>query len=486
MKIFNTLTKQKEELKPIEDRKIGIYSCGPTVYSYAHIGNLRTYIFMDLLSKTLLKNGYILKHVMNITDVGHLVSDGDEGEDKMQKAANRENKSPYQIADYYTKAFLTDLEKLNIRKPDIIAKATDNIPEMIEYVQKIVDNGYAYETSTGLYFDISKVKNYGILSGKNLQEEKSGARVDVDKEKKNPYDFAIWKKAPKNHIMQWDSPWGKSYPGWHIECSAMSRKYLGEQFDIHTGGVDHIPIHHENEIAQSIGYSGKIPANYWVHGEFLLVDNGKMAKSLGNVYTISDLEKRGFDALDYRYFCLNSSYRTPLNFTFKALESAQTGLKRLRENIKKHSISDNIISEKEIEEYRKKFMDAMSDDLDSPKALSIIWEIARKENKSRQYSDLIAEMDEIMGIDISIEKIKIREEENKNKEIMIKEELNEKIKELIKKREIARQNKQWNKADEIRDKLETLGIKLIDTKDGIKIEKFKQTLEKDENYDIIS
>ena len=307
MKVFNTLTKKKEELKSINDKEIRMYSCGPTVYNYAHIGNLRTYIFMDILSKTIIANGYKLKHVMNITDVGHLVSDGDNGEDKMQKASEREHKSPYEIANYYTKAFLKDLEKLNIKKPDIIAKATEHIPDMIEYVKKIMENGYAYETSTGLYFDISKLPNYGILSGKNLQGEKAGARVNVDNEKRNPQDFAIWKKAPKNHIMQWDSPWGKSYPGWHIECSAMSRKYLGEQFDIHTGGVDHIPIHHENEIAQSIGYSGKIPANYWMHGEFLLVDNGKMAKSLGNVYTIADLEKKGFDAIDYRYFCLNSN-----------------------------------------------------------------------------------------------------------------------------------------------------------------------------------
>lgn len=472
MKVYNTLTKRKEELVPIKKGEINMYSCGPTVYNYAHIGNLRTYIFMDLLGKTIRKNGYNLKHVMNITDVGHLVSDGDDGEDKMQKASERENKSPYEIANYYTNAFLTDLKKLNIRKPDIIVKATDHIPEMIEYVKKIVDNGYAYETSTGLYFDISKLKTYGILSGKKLQGEKAGARINVDEEKKNPYDFAIWKKAPKNHIMQWDSPWGKSYPGWHIECSAMSRKYLGEQFDIHTGGVDHIPIHHENEIAQSIGYSEKIPANYWMHGEFLLVDNGKMAKSLGNVYTISDLEERGFEALDYRYFCLNSSYRTPLNFTFKGLKAAQTGLERLRENIKLHSLSKVNVCEREIQEYRRQFIQAMNNDLDSPKALSIIWEIARKGNKSKQYSDLIGEMDEILGIDISIEKIKYREEK---KEQEIEETLDMDIKDLIAKRENARKNKQWDKADQIRYELARKGIRIKDTLDGIKVEKISNT-----------
>lgn len=472
MDFYNTLTKKKEKFEPIDKNEIKMYSCGPTVYNYAHIGNLRTYIFMDILSKTIRKNGYNLKHVMNITDVGHLTSDSDEGEDKMQKAAEKEHKSPYEIADFYTKAFLRDLGKLNIRQPDIIAKATEHIPEMIEYVQKIMDNGYAYETSKGLYFDISKLPSYGILSGKKLEGEKAGSRVEVDEEKKTPFDFAIWKKAPKNHIMQWDSPWGKSYPGWHIECSAMSNKYLGEQFDIHTGGVDHIPIHHENEIAQSIGYSGKIPANYWMHGEFLLVDNGKMSKSLGNVYTISDLEKKGFDALDYRYFCLNSNYRRKLNFTFEGLKGAQKGLDRLRNCVKAHYSSNSNVDQKEIDNYREKFMNAMDDDLDSPKALSIIWEIARKEKKSKQYADLIGEMDEVMGIDISMEKILKREEEAERK---LRDSLDIDIKKLICEREVARKHKEWEKADNIRNELERRGILVRDIKNGIKIEKLKKS-----------
>lgn len=468
MKFYNTLSKKEEEFKPIDKNEVRMYSCGPTVYNYAHIGNLRTYIFMDILDKTIRKNGYNLKHVMNITDVGHLVSDADDGEDKMQKASEREKKSPYEIADFYAKAFFKDIEKLNIRKPDIIAKATEHIPEMIEYVQQIVNNGYAYETSSGLYFDISKLPSYGILSGKNLAGEKAGARITVDEEKKNPFDFALWKKAPENHIMQWDSPWGRCYPGWHIECSAMSKKYLGEQFDIHTGGVDHIPIHHENEIAQSIGNNGKIPANYWMHGEFLLVDNGKMSKSLGNVYTISELEERGFDALDYRYFCLNSNYRNTLNFTFVGLIGAKKGLERLRNLVKVHSTSNEDVSDKEIEDYRKSFLDAMSNDLDSPKALSIIWEIARKQNKSKKYADLIGEMDEIMGLDISIDKILERENKEEDK---LEQSLDIEIKQLISEREIARQNKEWEKADKIREQLEQKGIRLKDTKEGIKIEK---------------
>ena len=468
MFFYNTLSKKKEEFKPIDKNEVRMYSCGPTVYNYAHIGNLRTYIFMDILSKTIRKNGYNLKHVMNITDVGHLVSDADDGEDKMQKASERENKSPYEIADFYTKAFLRDLKKLNIRKPDIIAKATEHIPEMIDYVQQIVDNGYAYETSSGLYFDISQLPSYGILSGKKLEGEKAGARINIDEEKKNPFDFAIWKKAPKNHIMQWDSPWGRSYPGWHIECSAMSRKYLGEQFDIHTGGVDHIPIHHENEIAQAMGHNGKIPANYWMHGEFLLVDNGKMSKSLGNIYTIEELEDRGFDALDYRYFCLNSSYRSTLNFTFEGLKSAKKGLARLRQCVKLHSVSNNNVNDEEINKYRKRFLDAMNDDLDSPNALSIIWEIARKEYKSKKYADLIGEMDEIMGLDISIEKILDREHKEEEK---LKNELDDDIKKLIDEREIARQHKEWEKADFIRHELEKRGIRIKDTREGMKIEK---------------
>ena len=467
MKVYNTLTRKKEDLKPIKEGEIGIYSCGPTVYDYAHIGNLRTYIFMELLSKTLRKNGYSLKHVMNITDVGHLVSDEDEGEDKMQKAANREKKSPYDIAEYYTRVFLDDLKKLNIKQPDIIAKATEHIPEMIDYVKQIMENGYAYETSTGVYFDVNKLPSYGMLSRKKIEGDKAGARIEVDNEKKNPYDFAIWKKAPENHIMQWESPWGMSFPGWHLECSAMSKKYLGEQFDIHTGGVDHIPIHHENEIAQSMGYSGKVPANYWMHGEFLKVDDGKMSKSLGNIYTISELERRGFDALDYRYFCLNAHYRSILNFTFKGLESAHTGLERLRISVKEHANSKESVEQKEIEQYREKFLEALNDDLDTAKALSIMWEIARKEKKSKDYAELLSEMDEIMGIDISIEKIKEREQREEEK---LKETLDIEIKNLIAEREVARAKKDWDKSDEIRQKLEEKGIRVKDTKEGTKIE----------------
>ncbi|MCL2860238.1 MAG: cysteine--tRNA ligase [Oscillospiraceae bacterium] len=469
MKIYNTLTKTKEEFKPINEEEVRMYSCGPTVYNYAHIGNLRAYIFMDLLSKTLRADGYKLKHVMNITDVGHLTSDADEGEDKVQKAARAQNKDPYEIVNFYTEVFLKDIESLNIRKPDIISRATEHIPEMIEYVQKIVENGYGYETSTGVYFDISKLPSYGILSNKNIEGEQAGARVAVDKEKRNPLDFAIWIKAPENHIMKWESPWGLCFPGWHIECSAMSKKYLGEQFDIHTGGVDHIPIHHENEIAQSMGYCGKIPANYWMHCEFLLVDDGKMSKSLGNVYTLEDLRERGFSPLDFRYLCLSASYRNKLNFTFESLKSAKTGLERLRNAVEEHENGTVSVSDEEMTKYKNQFLEVMNDDLDTPKAMNIVWEIARKVNKSKQYAELISEMDEILGIDISVEKIAtIREMEEK---IDILATLDDETKQLIQEREVARANKDWAKSDEIREKLTKKGISVKDTKEGMEIKR---------------
>ena len=309
LKFYNTLTRTKEEFRPLNGNTVTMYSCGPTVYNYAHIGNLRTYIFMDLIRRTLKYEGYKLKGVMNITDVGHLMADSDDGEDKMAVASREQNKTPWEIAEQYTKVFFEDLAKLNISKPEIIAKATEHIPEMIDYVKSLEEGGVSYETSDGIYFDISKFPRYGCLSRANIEEQLAGARVEVNDEKRHPADFALWKKADPLHIMQWDSPWGKGYPGWHIECSAMSRKYLGECFDIHSGGVDHIPIHHENEIAQNEVLTGKQSVRFWMHGEFMLVNNGKMSKSLGNTYTIADLEKKGYDPLDFRFFCLNKGIR---------------------------------------------------------------------------------------------------------------------------------------------------------------------------------
>ena len=386
---YNTLTKKKEKFIPINKSEVKIYSCGPTVYKDATIGNMRTNIMQDILRRTLRYNGYKIKHVMNITDVGHLVSDGDEGEDKMLKSAREEHKTPLEIANHYTKLFFEDLKLLNIEIPEIICKATDHIQDMLNYVKKLMDNGYAYETSTAIYFDVSKLDNYGILSGIKLEDQKSGARVSVDPEKRNPYDFALWIKAPENHLMKWDSPWGPSYPGWHIECSAMGQKYLGEQFDIHTGGVDLIPTHHENEIAQSKGACGKIPANYWLHGEYLLINGGKMSKSLGNVYLLKDITDRGYEALVYKLFSYSCHYRNKLNFTWEGIDAASKALDRLRKGYAMHKEGLDEVENIEISKFEEKFHEAINDDLNMPLAMGIVWDVVRYEKKSPKIAKLL-------------------------------------------------------------------------------------------------
>ncbi len=462
MKLYNTLTKQKEDFSPLNNEAVRIYTCGPTVYSYAHIGNFRAYLFMDLLRRTLKFNGYNLNHVMNITDVGHLESDADEGEDKMEKAAKKENKNPYEIAAFYTDAFMKDAQKLNIDMPEHIVKATDHINEMIDFVKKLVENGYAYETSRGVYFDVSKLDKYPVLSNRKLDEQIAGARVEVDKEKRNPYDFALWIKAPESHIMKWDSPWGLSYPGWHIECSTMGRKYLGDEFDIHTGGVDHIPTHHENEIAQSKGLVGKIPARTWMHVEFLQVDGGKMSKSLGNVYTISDLEAKGIEPLAYKLFCFSSHYRNKLNFTWEGIDSAQKSLERMRSGIRKHKSGKEKISNEIILDYKKRFIDAMNDDLNITSAMSVVWEIIRNEKKSIDFYNLLCNFDRILGLNID----KISNEENNENS---NSKLPEKVKSLLEQRNKARQEKNWAESDRLRDEIQSLGYILKDTKEGTEI-----------------
>ena len=462
LKLYNTLTKKKEVFEPIDKKNniVKIYTCGPTVYNYAHIGNMRAYIFMDTLRKVLKYNGYKLEHVMNITDVGHLTSDADEGEDKMAKSARLQHKSVYEIARMYTKAFLEDITKLNIERPEHIAKATDNIKEMEEYVKEILKNGYAYETSKGIYFDTSKLKSYGELSGVNLLNQKAGARVEVDKEKKNPLDFALWIKAPDEHIMKWDSFFGLCYPGWHIECSAMSKKYLGEKFDIHTGGVDHIPIHHENEIAQSKGATGKNPANIWMHVEFLLIDNGKMSKSLHNVYTLDDLEKRGIEPLAYRYFTYTSHYRNKLNFTWDGIKSCQVSLDRLRELVNSHKDLNNNVDDEVLKDFENRFIEAINDDLNMPVAISIVWELAKYSVKSNKIYELIMKFDSILSLDLN--KVK---KDNKNVEVP-----NE-ILELLEQRKKARESKDYALSDTLRDKIKEKGYIVKDTKEGQEIEK---------------
>ncbi len=458
MKIYfyNTLTRKKEEFHPINQSEVRIYSCGPTVYKNATIGNIRTNIFQDVLRRVLRYNGFKLKHAMNITDVGHLVSDGDDGEDKMLKSAREEKKTPLEIAEYYTKLFFEDLQQLNIETPEIVCKATDHIQEMLEYVIKLVENGYAYETSTAIYFDISKLDKYPILSNLNIEEQKAGARVDVDKEKRNPYDFALWIKAPENHLMKWDSPWGPSYPGWHIECSAMGQKYLGEQFDIHTGGIDLIPTHHENEIAQSKGACGKIPANYWMHGEYLLINGGKMSKSLGNVYLLKDIKEKGYDPIVYRLYSYSCHYRNKLNFTWEGIESASKSLERLRNSYQlnlKGTDKLTTADKEKLLKIEKDFHEAINDDLNMPLAMSFVWEAARFEKKNPEISKLLSKFDTILGIRIDEENTK-------------KEEIPQEILDLVEQRKIARENKDWAKSDELRDLITQKGYIIKDTKEG--------------------
>ena len=463
---YNTLTRKKEEFHSIDEKRVRMYSCGPTVYSYAHIGNFRTYIFMDTLRRALKYNGYELKHVMNITDVGHLESDADEGEDKMEKAARKEKKDPYEIANFYTKIFLKDMEKLNIDKPEIITKATENISQMIDYVKEIIKNGYAYETSKGIYFDISKLDKYPVLSNRKLDDQIAGARVDVDPEKKNPYDFALWIKAPENHIMKWESPWGLSYPGWHLECSTMGRRFLGEEFDIHTGGVDHIPTHHENEIAQSKGATGKIPAHVWMHCEYLQVDGGKMSKSLGNTYTISQLQEKGISPLAFKLFCFTAHYRNKLNFTFEGAYGAQKALERLYDSYVKNVNGADDVEEDVIKEYEEKFLSYINDDMNMPGAMSVVWDIARNTKKSAKFANLLLKFDEVLGLDMkNAEKYLVKFKQNDS------EELPAEIKKLVEERKNARAEKNWAKSDEIRDKIISLGYSIKDTKDGIIVKK---------------
>ncbi len=462
MKLYSTLTRQKEELRPIEEGTVSIYSCGPTVYQYAHIGNMRSYVFMDILRRVLKYNGYKLKHVMNITDVGHLVSDADEGEDKMMKTAKAAQKTPWEIAEYYTGVFLSDIGELNIERPEYIPKATDNIDEMLKFVETLVEKGFGYETSDGIYFDIMKFKGYGKLSGLDLEGQIAGARVDVNEEKRHPADFALWKKAPKEHIMQWPSPWGMGYPGWHIECSAMSRKFLGDEFDIHTGGVDHIPVHHENEIAQSEALLGHPAVHYWLHGEFLLVDNGKMSKSLGNTYTVADLKKKGYSPLSFRYMCLNANYRSKLNFTWDGIKAAQIALDRLLDCVLSHKNADRsaVVEPDVIKAFEKEFMEAVNDDLNIPKALGVTWNAARYGTRSNDLYQLLVKMDDVLGLDFASAAEKPADEARI---------LDPEIEELVRRRQEARQEKNWKLADEIRDKINSMGWQMEDTPQGVKV-----------------
>jgi len=451
MKLFNTLTRQKEKFEPIKPDKVGLYCCGPTVYNYSHIGNLRTYIFEDFLRRTLEFNGYTVNHVMNITDVGHLTSDEDEGEDKMVKGAKREKMTVWDIAKKYTQAFLEDMDKLNLLKPTVKPKATDHIQEMINQVKQLEENGLTYVGDNGnVYYNTSEFKYYSELGQLDKQELQAGARIKVDPNKKNPHDFMLWfvKSKHGDQKMQWDSPWGKGFPGWHIECSAMSSKYLGNQFDIHCGGIDHIPVHHTNELAQAEGASGKHPwVKYWIHGNFLVLKNKeKMAKSGENFITIKTLIEKGYDPLDYRYFCLQSHYRKELAFDWDGLDAARTGLRRLKEKVLSFGTTEGEIDKSRM----NNFENTISDDLNMPQALAIAWELVDDESVSNMDKlSTVKKMDTVLGLKL---------------DKPIEFELPPQITEWILERNKAREEKDWQKADEIRDKIQESGKWIV--KDG--------------------
>lgn len=462
IQFYNTLTRSKQEFEPLRPKQVGMYVCGPTVYGYASIGNMRAYIFADTLRRVLEFNEFKVKMVMNITDVGHLESDQDEGEDKMALTAQRERKTPWEIAAYYTGVFLEDTKRLNIKQSSVLAWATKHVPEMIAMVEELLALGFAYETSDGIYFDIEKYPDYGRLSRQKLDEQQAGARVEVNLEKRHPADFALWKKAPKEHIMQWPSPWGMGYPGWHIECSAMGRKYLGDLFDIHTGGADHIPVHHENEIAQTAACTGEPGARYWMHNEFLLIDGGKMSKSLGNVYTISDLIERGFEPLSYRYFCHNAHYRRQLNFTWPALEAAHKGLLSLRRLVQNSAKQpDGVGAASKVTALRENFLAAINDDLNLPKAVAVLWE-ASKAGLGRQFYELAREFDQALGLDLCHGAVA-------EDAVLAREDLPAAVLTLIEEREAARATKDWAKSDALRQQLQELGYAVKDTAQGMEI-----------------
>lgn len=410
MDIFltNTLTHQKEKFEAINPPEVGLYTCGMTVYDYAHIGHGRKYVTDDILKRMLTANGYKVNHVQNVTDVGHLVSDGDEGEDKLEKGAIKQNKTVWEVAEFFTKNFYDSMDELNIIRPNVICKATDNIKEQIELIQKLFENGYAYDSPEAVYFDVSKFSKYGEMLGQKLSDKKMGMRDEVktDENKRNNADFALWFKRVgrfENHTMHWDSPWGDGFPGWHIECSAMSIKYLGDQFDIHTGGEDHIPVHHPNEIAQSEGATGKSPfVKYWLHTAHLMVDGKKMSKSLGNFYTIADIKNKNIDPIALRYLYLSTHYRKQMNFTWTSLEAAQTAWTKLRKMVENLKNSDrNMLSDEKnekVEDYRNNFMLAINDDLNTSRALAVFWEMLKSNIPSEDKYDLALLFGNILGV----------------------------------------------------------------------------------------
>lgn len=464
MKLYNTLSKKIEEFVPFEESRVRMYTCGPTVYHYAHIGNLRTYIFEDILQKGFEYLGYHVFRCMNITDVGHLTSDGDTGEDKMEKGAKKEGKTVYEIADFYTQAFFHDMSLLNIRKPEMISKASDNINVYIQMIEKMIQDGVAYLSHGNVYFDVSKANDYYQLSGKNKDDLLIGVRDDVEEDqyKRNPQDFVLWFTVSKfeNHIMQWDSPWGVGYPGWHIECSGIASKYLGEYLDIHCGGVDNIFPHHTNEIAQSEAYFGHKWCNFWCHGAHLNDQSGKMSKSKGDILTVSTLIEKGYDPLSYRYFCLNSHYRSQLVFSYDSLDIAQNSYHKLRNRVLRLEKVGEVQKE-QAEQYIRLFKEAFENDVNTAQMLTVLYDVLKDEkmNDATKFY-LIGDFDQVLSLDLT-KQITQNFSGDEEKKILTK----------IQERNLAKEKRDFQRADQIRDELLQEGIRLVDTREGTTYER---------------
>lgn len=458
LKLYDTYMRELRSFEPLHSQEVGLYACGPTVYDYAHIGNLRTYVFEDILRRVLEFNGYQVKHVMNITDVGHLVSDADTGEDKMEKGAQRTGKTAWEIAEFYTHAFRGDIRALNIREPVVWCRATDHIPEQIEFIRCIEAKGFTYRTSDGIYFDTSKQPDYGYLARLDVKGLEAGSRVDMG-EKRNVTDFALWKFSPtdRQRQMQWDSPWGKGFPGWHIECSAMSARYLGHFFDIHCGGEDHIMVHHPNEIAQTQACYGTRLANFWMHGYFLQLDSAKMAKSAGGFLRLQTLIDRGYDPLAYRFFCLGAHYRAKLNFTWESLDGAATALDRLR--LATHEMgAPGVIDEA----YMARFVECINDDLNMPRAVAVMWDLIKSNLPAATKKAALLRFDAVLGLDLA--------KWEPGKEIVP-----DAVVALVEQRQQARKEKRWKDADTLRDQIAAAGYEIKDAAQGPQVKRKRET-----------
>ncbi|MDA8139630.1 MAG: cysteine--tRNA ligase [Desulfobacteraceae bacterium] len=457
LQLYNTMSRVKEVFKPVHPPKVGLYTCGPTVYNYAHIGNLRTYIFSDILKRVLTYNGYEVNHVMNITDVGHLTGDRDMGEDKMESGARKEGKSAWEIAEYYTQAFKKDIVQLNIQEPTIWCKATETISEQIALIQTLEAKGYTYPTSDGIYFDTSKFKDYTKLSHQDLEALQEGARVEKNPEKRNATDFALWKFSPRDvrRQMEWESPWGIGFPGWHIECSAMSMKYLGDMLDIHCGGTDHVDVHHTNEIAQSEAATGKPFFNYWMHGAFLIIAGGKkMAKSEGNFLTLErTVADNAIDPLAYRFAAFQTHYRKPMEFSKDAIIAAQNGMQHLRNQAR--TLMDSAQPTRVDPEYQEKFMQAVNNDLNMPQALAVVQDMLKSELPAPIKLATLFDYDQVMGLNL--------------KDAGAGQALPADIQALADARIKARKEKQWALSDQLRDRIQALGFVVQDTPQGMKV-----------------